>query len=69
MEVNIPESKICPFQPYSIIAFNMICKKSKCELWSTTMSMCSILIGMNALLSIADAVRGLSQSIKDQSPD
>jgi len=60
----MPEEKACPFKfvaPYSTVK---LCTKSKCELWSTTLTMCSITLGMNSLTSIAYAIRDISDNIK-----
>lgn len=60
----MPKEKICPFKfiaPYSTVIF---CNGSDCQLWSEVMDMCSISLGMNAILSVAEAIRGLSENIK-----
>ncbi len=65
----MPEEKTCPFRfiaPYTKVDK---CFKSDCELWSTVLSRCSIIIGMNAILSLADAMRGISENIKNHFPE
>ena len=56
--------KYCPFQIFSNPKVDILCKGSDCELWSPVLDMCSINVGMNAILSLVDAIRGLSDCIK-----
>ncbi|MBA7477065.1 hypothetical protein ES707_12463 [subsurface metagenome] len=60
----MPGEKICPLFLIFYKTTNNTCIKSECELWSTETSMCSVAMGMNAILSVADAIRGLSENIK-----
>ncbi|GAJ12210.1 unnamed protein product [marine sediment metagenome] len=65
----MPEGKICPLFLIFYKTSNNTCIKSECELWSTETSMCSIFMGMNAILSVADALRGISENIKTHFPE
>lgn len=59
----------CPFFLIFFKTDNIICVKSECELWSSELGVCSINVGMHGLVSIADAIRGLSEHIKANFPD
>jgi len=61
--------KHCPFHFFPGVDKETICRKSECELWSTETSMCTISMGMNAILSVADALRGISENIKNHYPE
>lgn len=65
----MPKEKICPLFLIFYKTTNNTCIKSKCEFWSEPMSMCSIVVGLNGILSISDALRGLSEHIKSSYPD
>ncbi|MBA7608983.1 hypothetical protein ES703_16169 [subsurface metagenome] len=65
----MPEDKFCPFQQFSNPLLDVICKQSECQLWSEETQMCSISLGMNAILSVSDALRGISTELKDNPPD
>lgn len=62
------DKKYCPFKltpGYS----DPFCYLEDCQFWSDPMKMCSIVIGLNGILSISDALRGLSEHIKSYSPE
>jgi hypothetical protein len=65
----MPENKTCPLFLIFYKGEHTDCIKSECELWSTETSMCSIFMGMNAILSVADALRGISEQIKNHYPE
>ncbi len=65
----MPEDKFCPFCHMFSTEKHPHCKKSECELWSTEMAMCSITVGMLAILNAADVLRGISEQIKNHYPD
>ncbi|GAH75092.1 unnamed protein product [marine sediment metagenome] len=65
----MPEEKTCPFFYVAPYTQSKHCNKSECQLWSTETSMCSITAGMLALLSAADALRGILQEIKSHYPE
>ncbi len=65
----MPDNRTCPFYLIFFKTENVFCNKSECELWSTETSMCSIAMGMNAILSVADALRGISENIKNHFPE
>ena len=60
----MPEEKLCPFRFIAPYTMALKCFRIECELWSEEISMCSISLGMNAILSVADALRGISEHIK-----
>lgn len=59
----MPKDKLCPFRFIAPYTMALNCFKSECELWSISMSTCSINLGMNAVLSVADSLRELSKKI------
>ncbi len=65
----MPEGKTCPFYLIFYKEENHLCNESQCRLWSEETQMCSIAMGMNAILSVADALRGLSEEIKNRYPE
>ncbi len=65
----MPEGKTCPFYLIFYKEHNDLCTESQCQLWSEDMSMCSIALGMHGILSIADALRGISENIKNHFPE
>ena len=65
----MPKEKICPLFLIFYKTTNNTCIKSECQLWSTGTSMCSIAMGMNSILSVADALSGISEQIKNHYPE
>ncbi len=65
----MPEQKTCPFFYVAPYTQSKHCNKLECELWSTEMAMCSITVGMLAILNVADALRGLSEELKSHYPE
>ncbi len=65
----MPLEKTCPFFYVAPYTQSKHCNNSKCQLWSTEIEMCSISMGMNALLSIADAIRALTEELKSHYPE
>jgi hypothetical protein len=65
----MPVDKICPLFLIFYKTENNTCIKSNCEFWSGDMKMCGITLGMLAILSIADALRGISELIKNHYPE
>lgn len=63
------EQRICPLFLILYKTQNVSCIKELCELWSADLGVCSITVGMHGLVSIADAIRGLSEHIKSNFPD
>ena len=60
----MPDEKICPFKLFVASTREKICVKSECQLWSTATEMCSFTLGTQALVSIANAIKGLSENIR-----
>lgn len=60
----MPAEKTCPFYLIFYKEEHFLCNESHCQLWSAETQMCSMAMGMNAILSVADAIRGLSENIK-----
>lgn len=65
----MPEDKTCPFRfipPYATV---LLCNRSKCEFWSTTMETCSVVLGLNGILSISDSLQVLLERNIFSTPD
>ncbi len=65
----MPEGKTCPFYLIFYKEEHHLCNESYCQLWSPETQMCSISMGMNAILSVADAIRGISEHLKSNYPE
>ncbi|MBA7533405.1 hypothetical protein ES705_25644 [subsurface metagenome] len=65
----MPKEKTCPFCHIFSNEKHPHCNKSECQLWFIDLSMCSISLGMNSLLSIRNILSSLSEKLRNHYPD